>query len=374
MSTHFKGVEVVRQGNADGNGMVLRLTTQADVEIYVIAVPQDGDSHTGPTWSYLFEEDALTLIDPGATGSFSALADGVQYAGYEIKDIERVIITHGHADHDGSVAQLVEESGAKLWAHDIYPYLLPYDPRDIQLRPTSPIKQEMVRVVAAQKVGPPSSPLRDGYLARRQGLEVEHLIQAEEKSGNLTFLHLPGHSPDHICIMLNGLVFTGDHVLPEISPHPTMKTQYAPEVKQGLPARYHDENQSFGLARYIRSLQAIADLGADVGVMPAHRLFNKTRFNFDSALRAGEIIQHHARRLGDILERIGPEPTSLESITRRTFERRKLAGLNLFAALTEVVAHVEFLEDAGDLKVTEEHLLRRTGRDNYHQVVREITS
>lgn len=374
MSTNFKGVEAVRPGNPDGNGMVLHLTTQADFEIHAIAVPPDGNSHTGPTWSYLFQDDALTLIDPGPTGSFSTLAHGVQHAGYQIKDIERVIITHGHADHDGSVAQLLDESGAELWAHDIYPYLLAYDPRDIQLRPTSSIKQEMVRVVAAQDIGPPTSALRDSYIARRQRLEVNHLIQAEEKSGKLTFLQLPGHSPDHICIMLEGMVFTGDHVLPEISPHPTMKTQYAPEVKQGLPARYHDENQSFGLARYMRSLQTIADLGAGIDVMPAHRLYNKARFNFDSALRADEIIQHHARRLGQILERIGPEPTSLESITRRTFEHRKLAGRNLFAALTEVVAHVEFLEDAGDLEVTEEHLLRRTGFDNYQQEVHKITS
>ncbi|MBM3941327.1 MAG: MBL fold metallo-hydrolase [SAR202 cluster bacterium] len=374
MTTHLKRVETVRQGSADGRGMVLRLTTKTDVEIYVIAVPPDNDALTGPTWSYLFKEDALTLIDPGPTGSFHVLGEGIQCTGYKIKEIERIIITHGHADHDGSVAQLVDESGAELWAHDIYSHLLPFDPRDIQLRPTSSIKQEMARVVAAQGVMLPSSAARHSYLARRRRLEVNHPIQAMETSGSFTFFQLPGHSPDHICVTFDGLVFTGDHVLPEISPHPTMKTQYAPEVKQGMPARYHDENQSYGLARYLRSLKVIVELGEDVGVMPAHRLFNKNKLNFDSALRAEAIIQHHTERLGQILERIGNEPASLESVTRRTFEHRKLAGRNLFAALTEVVAHVEFLEDAGDLEVTEDGLLRRTGRDNYHRIVQEIAS
>jgi hypothetical protein len=202
---------------------------------------------------------------------------------------------------------------------------------------------------------------------------VSHRIQADEKLGNLTFLHAPGHSPDAICISLDGLVFTGDHVLPEISPHPTMKTQYAAEIKQRLPVAYHDEDRSFGLVTYLRSLQKIAHIGPDIGVMPAHRLFSKNQFNFQSLLRAGEIIEHHASRLSGILRTIGPGPASLEAVTRRTFERRKLVGLNLFAALTEVVAHIELLEDAGDLQVTEEHRLVRTGSENYRQLIQELT-
>jgi glyoxylase-like metal-dependent hydrolase (beta-lactamase superfamily II) len=373
MLGYFKQFEVVRHGDAEGNGMVLRLTTLHDEEMHAIAVPQDSGSHTGPTWAYLFECGALTLIDPGSTGSFDTLLESIKCAGYAVRDVERVIITHGHADHDGSVAQLVGECGAELWAHDIYAYLLPYDPRDIQLRPTSPIKEEMIRVAAARQVGPPSSAIRDGYLAGRRRLEVKHRIQANENDGDLTFLHTPGHSPDEVCVVFDGLVFTGDHVLPEISPHPTMRTRFTTEVKQSLPVEYRDENRWFGLATYLRSLRPIVDLGPDVGVMPAHRLFNKGAFNFDSSLRAGEIIQHHASRLGHILEAIGGQPTSLESITQRIFERRKLAGLNLFAALTEVVAHIEFLQEAGDLELTEEHLLQRTRTENYYQVIQEIT-
>ena len=62
----------------------------------------------------------------------------------------------------------------------------------------------------------------------------------------------------------------------------------------------------------------------------------------------------------------------MEDVTRLTFERRKLEGGNFFAALTEVVAHVELLEDSGDLEITDELRLRRTGRENYQELLRAL--
>ena len=86
-------------------------------------------------------------------------------------------------------------------------------------------------------------------------------------------------------------------------------------------------------------------------MLPAHRLFNRGRFNLQTVGRAGEVIQHHARRLGRIVARVGPRPASLEELTRGIFEHRKLIGGNLFAALSEVVAHIELLESVGDVEV-----------------------
>ena len=116
----------------------------------------------------------------------------------------------------------------------------------------------------------------------------------------------------------------------------------------------------------------VADLGPEVAVLPAHRLYNNHKFNFQTTQRAGDIIRFHARRLGLILVTAGPEPQPLEDVTRRTFERRKLEGGNFFAALTEVVAHVELLEDSGDLEVLDNHRLRRTGEENYQEILRAL--
>ena len=374
MPHNFADIEVLRHGDAQGNGMVLKLTTAQGLTIHSVAVPREGHSYTGPTWAYLFENEGLSLIDSGMTGSFSKFEEGVQYTGYRVEDIQRVIITHGHEDHDGAVAQLVAETGAEVWAHDIYAHLQRYDPRDIERRATSPLQQEMHRVAQVNDVVSRSSPERESYLQRRKELKLDHRIHSGERLGNLTFLHAPGHSPDEICVTLDGVVFTGDHVLPEITPHPTTKTRFAPEVKQHLPEEYHNEDGWYGLETYLRSLQMVADLGPNVAVLPAHRLFNRSKFNFLSVARADDLIQHHAQRLSRMLARLRSETLNLEKLTRRTFERRKLEGGNLFAALTEVVAHIELLQDAGDLEVGDRGQLRPTGAENYQQLINELSS
>ena len=379
MAFPFNDAVVLRHGDPEGNGMVVRVATHDGTDIHAVAVPQDRPSRTGPTWTYLVQEEGLTLIDAGAIGSFSYLADGVRQAGYEIGDIDRVVVTHGHADHDGAVAQLVEESGAALWAHEIYAHLLPYDRWEIQRRAGSPIQHQMRRIIGADVAGRDSrgsdeyGAQQREYLRTRRRLQVQHAIRDGETLGNLRFVHTPGHSPDEICVSLDGMVFAGDHVLPEITPHPTTKVTYTDEVKAKLPVELRDSGDSYGLDTYLRSLKAIADLGADVGLLPAHRLFNSGRFNLQTVDRAGEVIQHHARRLGRIIDKIGPQPVSLEEVTRGIFEHRRLIGGNFYMAVSEVVAHIELLQGVGDVDVDDDGLLQGTGSENYHQFIADVT-
>ena len=379
MTSPFNDVVVLRPGDAEGNRMVVRVATHGGTNIHAIAVPQDRPSRTGPTWVYLVREEGLTLIDAGAIGSFSHLADGIRLAGYEIGDIDRVVVTHGHADHDGAVTQLVEENGADLWAHEIYAHLLPYDRWEIQRRACSLIQREMRRIIEAELAGREShgpdeyEAQQREYLRARRGLQVQHRIRDGEALGALTFMHTPGHSPDEICVSLDGMVFAGDHLLPEITPHPTTKVEYTDEVKANLPVELQDSGDSYGLDTYLKSLRAIADLGTDVGLLPAHRLFNSGQFNLQTVGRAGEVIQHHARRLGRIMDKIGPQPVSLEEVTRGIFERRRLIGGNFYMAVSEVVAHIELLQGVGDVDVDGDGRLQSTGSENYRQFIADVT-
>ncbi len=378
MTSKFRDVVTVCAGDADGNRMVVGLDTEQGRRIYAIGVPQDNNSRTGPTWAYLFENNGMTLIDAGATGSYQHLEDGVEATGYHVRDIERVVITHGHQDHDGAAGQLAQEADAEIWAHDIYASLLQYNPWDIQRNPSSPLQREMQRVVMADRISNAEEAARQSagyaerqkrYVETRRRFQVSRSVQEGESSGDLGFLHAPGHSPDEICVTMDGLVFTGDHVLPEITPHPTTKARFSPEVRKSVPEHYHCEDRIYGLETYLRSLRLIANLGDGLAVLPAHRLFSKGKFNFETTERAEDILQHHAVRLGRILHRMGTEPTSLEHITRGVFARRKLIGGNLYMALSEIVAHIELLEDAGDLEVWEDMRLRGRGSENFRDVI-----
>jgi len=70
---------------------------------------------------------------------------------------------------------------------------------------------------------------------------------------------------------------------------------------------------------------------------------------------------------------VGPKAVGLEQLTRCIFEHRKLMGINLRAALAEVVAHVELLEDTGDLEITDRRELLRTGSENYRELIQQLT-
>ena len=377
MPQSFANVDVLREGDAQGNRMIVRFTTNQGSIIHSIGVPQDWPSRTGPTWAYLFESDGLTLLDPGAHGSYEELSDGIVNAGFAVKDIDRIVISHGHSDHDGSIARAVGESDAGLWAHGVYASLLPYNPWEVQNRSATELHAEMARIADAGADRRSSSTYQarnKTYLESRKNLKVDHAVTDAEQFGGTRVIYAPGHSPDELCLAFDGVVFTGDHVLPEITPHPTMKATYRDHVKEGIPEEYRDASGSFGLERYMRSLKTILDLGPEYSILPAHRLYNRNKFNLTGVERAEEVIRHHARRMAQILQRISNKPTGLESITRAIFERGKLIGGNLYMALSEMVAHVELLFDLGDLELNEDRQLVRTGHENYRQFIDELTA
>ena len=172
MDHKFKDLTVIRPGASNGDGTVIRIDLINGTEIYAVSVAREGFSYTGPTWAYLFENEGITLIDAGELGSFSKLDKGLESAGFRAKDIQRVIITHGHEDHDGAVAELVSETGAEVWAHDIYAHLQVYDPRMIMRTAASLLQQEMRRVADINGSFPSESPERDNYIATRKALKM----------------------------------------------------------------------------------------------------------------------------------------------------------------------------------------------------------
>ena len=197
---------------------------------------------------------------------------------------------------------------------------------------------------------------------------VDRLLHDGEEIGNLKILYAPGHSPDEICISLDDVIFTGDHVLPEITPHPTVKSLYPDSLRAKLPEKYRQEDSHYGLKAYLASLNRVREMNPDILVLPAHRLFNKGRWNLETMERAGRILNHHLRRMRRLTKRMSAEGNTLEDLTRSEFKHAKLLRGNLFAAATEIVSHIEFLEDAGDVEITPEQKIIWKGTEHYRQV------
>ncbi len=373
MDHNFRELDVIRAGASNGDRTILRIVPHHAPVIHAISVPRVGFSYTGPTWAYVFENEGLTIIDSGEFGSFHELDEGLSQAGFRASDIQRVIITHGHEDHDGSVAELVDATGAEVWAHEIYYHLQEYDPRTIFRAAASPLQEEFGRLSELHNAFPEPTEHRERYIHARQGLTIGHPIRPNEQVGDMTLIHAPGHSPDELCMKVGDVVFTGDHVLPEISPHPTMKAAFPAEIREKLPQQYQAEDDWYGLATYLKSLKIVSDMGSDTQVLPAHRYFNRDKFNFINATRARDIIEHHGERLQQVLDTVGSHAVGLEDLTRRIFSHRTLEGTNFRAAMAETVAHVELLEDVGDLEVSDRPEIRTTGSGNYRQFIHQLT-
>lgn len=75
----------------------------------------------GPVNTYLFTDPEPTLIDCGLSTeeSWQVLVDGLRQHGLVIADIQRVVITHAHADHMGMAGRLTENGPAQIWVSDL---------------------------------------------------------------------------------------------------------------------------------------------------------------------------------------------------------------------------------------------------------------
>ena len=364
-------VESLRDGERDGSGAVLRITPVDGPAFHAIAVPQDWYSYTGPTWVYVIEaEDGLTLIDAGSSLVVEHVETAFRMISLDPAAIDRVVISHGHIDHDGGALGLAKEWNVEVWAHILWDRLRFHDRTQlagdgwdrVQDAIDDDLKEDepLGRTASLEK----RVERQRKYSELRRDVNVARLVEHGDEVSGFTFYHTPGHAPDELTVQKRGVLFAGDHILPEITPHPTIKSRLPEQVRSGLPDRYQDEDKLYGLDVYLQSLMMIAGMSEETLVMPAHRLINRGKLNVLTARRAREIAEHHLERIGAILEIMGSSSWSLGDLTKKLFAHRRLHNV-YEAALHETMAHVELLVRHGDVLQTPENRFVGTGTQHY---------
>ena len=339
--------EILKSGDDSGNRMVVKYTSPDGVVVHGIGVPQAWETPLGPTWSYVIEGEHLTLVDTGCNGTVQQLEEGLEVLGYPLSAVERIVITHGHLDHDGNCFDVVKRSGAELWAHEVYSELLGVN------------RWEMEMEWRQQTKGFPEAEdeefiqrIQDHHRLSAQ-LKVSNVVRDGLVADGLTFHYTPGHSPDEICIQFEKFLFSGDHILPQITPHPSVSMSYQ-KFRQILPEAYRSKNEYYGLRAFFKSLKKVENLGDDITVLPAHRAVHRGKFNPIGLERVGEILEHHRDRCYRLLELVKDNPKDMASVTRKLFGDQRLDEVNFYLAYTEVMSHFEFLQDCGDVEMVGE--------------------
>ncbi len=351
--------------------MVVHYETAKGTDIFGLGIPNtyiDTDWDLGPTWCCLIIGQTTTLIDTGRLGNVEVFGSLLKSIGKEFQDIDRVVITHSHEDHDGNLAEIVSAANAELWAHSIYRQMISYHPhiKDGAKHPELPGSCRLCNMPA--EFNRSCLP----YQRKRSLLNIDFDIEDDQSlpDDGLGFVFTPGHTPDSICVLLEGeVIFTGDTLLPDITPHPSLA--HAFEVNRRiLPTGYRQKNVVYGLMSYIRSLNKITHLPQPLrATFPAHRLFYDGRFNIihSPVDRAREIIQFHIDRCRDILNIIDNKLVDMEDIALQYFPRSLLRGMGKAMALNEVMAHIEIMEECGDVCLTGEKrdVAQGTGSCNF---------
>ena len=119
-------VEMIQPGSENGDNNVFRLTLPSGREIIGLATENNygGEWDLGPTWNYIVGPENPFLVDTGKSGMGRRLLEMMAQIGIRGKDLDFVLISHGHEDHDGGLAELVAATGIPVKAHSIYEKLI----------------------------------------------------------------------------------------------------------------------------------------------------------------------------------------------------------------------------------------------------------
>ena len=70
------------------------------------------------SWYLIEEGGRFTVVDAGLPKQFDQLPSALGTLGASLGDVEAVVLTHAHADHLGSSAQIQEDAGAAVHVHE----------------------------------------------------------------------------------------------------------------------------------------------------------------------------------------------------------------------------------------------------------------
>jgi glyoxylase-like metal-dependent hydrolase (beta-lactamase superfamily II) len=266
-------------------------------------------------------------------------------------DIATIVVTHSHPDHFGMAGRIKHLSPkTEMLMHPWESGLM----ESRYLKFSEP--QEKMSILLKSHGVPPSllSALESAFMPALEFVTLvlpDHILYSGEiiHTGiyNLEVICTPGHSPGHICLYEpeNQFLFSGDHVLPSISPN----------------ISYHILSGDNPLGDYFYALGKLLNL-AVAQVHPGHE------YSFaDLKGRVNAIMQHHLERQKEIERIIGGGTCNSYQIAARlswdipNFSWEQLPPMQKRLAVTETIAHVEHMRWEGKLKktVSDNHVLYR---------------
>ncbi|MFH9552137.1 MBL fold metallo-hydrolase [Streptomyces sp. NPDC051445] len=293
--------------------------------------------------------DGLVLIDGGWSipASRAALEDALTGLGHDLGEISHILVTHIHRDHYTQAVELRRLLGSRV-------YLGAGERRGLELlgelRTDQPVGSlQTLRRAGAHDLAERVAAMDHGGFDPAVWEAPDRWLQAEELpfgDARLTVVPTPGHTRGHVVYLdrARGLLFSGDHVLPHITP--------------SIGFELGDTDMPLG--DYLDSLRLMTTL-ADTRLLPAHGPVGDSVHT-----RVGELLAHHEDRLAETLTALGDRTRTAHEVagelgwTRRKVPFADLGVFDQMLAVNETAAHLDVLVARGGALRT-----RTDGVDRY---------
>jgi glyoxylase-like metal-dependent hydrolase (beta-lactamase superfamily II) len=147
--------------------------------------------------------DDLTLIDAGYPAKQQAVFAAIRTLGRSQDQLKHLIFTHGHPDHIGSAARIVQETGARTYMH---PLDIPLAESGGPFRPLTAAPGPLRRVLCKLFYNPDR---RVEPVAIDQPLTAGEILPV---AGGIDVIHAPGHCAGQVALLWRPgrMLFTAD--------------------------------------------------------------------------------------------------------------------------------------------------------------------
>lgn len=298
----------------------------------------------GPVHVYLAESDPLTLIDtgPDTDDARAALRAGLAALGYDVSDVQRIVITHGHVDHYGLAHWIAAAGHAQILAHPLARPVVEDWPEARAQR------EDFSHQVLGLAGVPPDMIVRTGQLLRSYDLfqrpaQVDTLLEdgavLAMAGAPWQVLHCPGHADNLICFFepASHLLIGNDHLLAHISSN---------AIVSAPPPGEHVRRQP--LIDYWHSLHRVAAMNV------ALTLTGHGEAVTDTSGLIEQRLAFHQRRLARLMELLAGGSQTVWQLAQGLLPR--LSAGDTFLAVSEVIGHLDVLERDGKVNlISDDH-------------------